>query len=154
MDDFFPTVLDLTGLANPQPEQKRDGQSLLPLLGGRSFERQRPLFWHYPHQWHGDVGVGLGIEPFSAMRKGRYKIIYFYGDGVADGGGDEPRVELNYMSLYVSEERDIAASQPRRCIKLRDELVAWLLEVHAGIPIVKSTDEPAVLPERGSPLRD
>tara|TARA_R110002094_G_scaffold181509_2_gene159403 strand:+ start:963 stop:2591 length:1629 start_codon:yes stop_codon:yes gene_type:complete len=152
MDDFFPTVLDLAGVANPVPKPDRDGQSLAPLLAGRSFERETPLFWHYPHQWYKDVGVGLGIEPFSAMRKGRYKVIYFYGDGVADGAGYDPRVELYDLSLDLSEAHDLAGSEAKRCIALRDELVDWLQRVGAGIPIIKATDKPAALPAAGSPL--
>jgi arylsulfatase A-like enzyme len=154
MDDFFATALDVAGVKNPVPARERDGQTLVPLLSGRTFERHAPLFWHYPHQWYKDVGAGLGIEPFSAMRKGRYKVIYFYGDGIADGKGYDPRVELYDLSLDLSESRDIATSQPERCIKLRDELVSWLSQIDAGIPIVKATDKPANLPQPNSPLRD
>ena len=154
MDDFFATALDVAGIKNPVPAKERDGQSLAPLLSGRTFERHAPLFWHYPHQWYKDVGTGLGIEPFSAMRKGRYKVIYFYGDGIADGKGYDPRVELYDLSVDLSESRDIATSQPERCIELRDELVSWLTQVDAGIPIVRATDKPADLPQPNSPLRD
>ena len=154
MDDFFATALDVAGVENPVPQKERDGQTLVPLLSGRAFKRRAPLFWHYPHQWYKDVGTGLGIEPFSAMRKGHYKVIYFYGDGVADGKGYDPRVELYDLSLDLSESRNLATSQPKRCIALRDELVTWLAQVDAGIPIVKATDKPAALPQPGSPLRD
>jgi arylsulfatase A-like enzyme len=154
MDDFFATALDVAGVENPVPQKERDGQTLVPLLSGRAFKRRAPLFWHYPHQWYKDVGTGLGIEPFSAMRKGHYKVIYFYGDGVADGEGSDPRVELYDLSLDLSESRNLATSQPKRCIALRDELVTWLAQIDAGIPIVKATDKPAALPQPGSPLRD
>ena len=147
-------MLEIAGVANPVPETERDGQSLVPLLSRRPFERRKPLFWHYPHQWYRDVGVGLGIEPFSAMRKGRYKIIYFYGDGIADGKGYDPRVELYDLSQDLGEMRDLAAIQPEHRIELRDELMAWLREVGAGIPVVKTTGKPADLPKKGSPLHD
>ncbi len=144
-DDFFPTVLDVVGVEHPVPERERDGQSIGPLLSGQTFERSRPLFWHYPHQWYKDVGVGLGIEPFSAMRKGRYKLIYFYGDGVADEQGEDPRVELYDLSLDLSEAHNLALTQPKRCNELREELFAWLRQVGAGIPVVKATGKPAEL---------
>ena len=143
MDDFFPTVLDLAAIDNPVPKAERDGQSLRPLLSARTFARARPLFWHYPHQWYRDIGTGLGIEPFSAMRNGRYKLIYFYGDGIADGEGPDPRVELYDLSLDLSEGRDLAATKPELCARLRAELFAWLRQVGAGIPIVKATGAPA-----------
>jgi len=152
MDDFFATALDVAKVANPVPETQQDGQSLVPLLANQKFKRRAPLFWHYPHQWYRDVGVGLGIEPFSAMRKGRYKVIYFYGDGVLDGEGYDPRVELYDLSVDVSESNDLAASEADRCVALRDELVAWLTEVAAGIPVVRATGKSAPLPARGSAL--
>lgn len=152
MDDFFATALDIARIANPVPQEQQDGQSLVPLLSNRAFERLQPMFWHYPHQWYRDVGVGLGIEPFSAMRKGRYKVIYFYGDGVFDGEGDDPRVELYDLSADLSESNNLAASEPDRCIALRDELIAWLTEVAAGIPVVRATGKPASLPAKGSAL--
>ena len=86
------------------------------------------------------------------MRKGHHKLIYFYGDGVADGEGDDPRVELYDLSLDLSEQHDLASIQPARCIEMRDELLAWLREVGAGIPIVKATGEPAVFPKKGRPF--
>jgi len=138
-------VLDVVNVDNPVAETKRDGQSLRPLLSERAFARNRPLFWHYPHQWYRDVGVGMGIEPFSAMRKGRYKLIYFYGDGIADGSGEDPRVELYDLSRDLSEEHNLAATKPKLCAELRRELFSWLRQVGAGIPVVKTTGKPAVL---------
>jgi arylsulfatase A-like enzyme len=154
MDDFFPTFLDLVGVTHPVPEKERDGQSLVPLLAGKSFTRAKPLYWHYPHQWYGKVGVGLGIEPFSAMRKGDYKVLYFYGDGIADGEGQDPRVELYDLSKDIGEDKDLSKTQPEMAITLRDELIAWLRDVGAGIPIVRITGKPVALPEKGSPLTD
>ena len=40
---------------------------------GAPLSANRPLVWHQPHYW----GVpGPGIEPFSAIRLGRWKLIY------------------------------------------------------------------------------
>ncbi|MFT4511376.1 MAG: arylsulfatase A-like enzyme [Planctomycetota bacterium] len=154
MDDFFATAVHVAGIDNPVAKNERDGQTLVPLLSGRAFERRAPLFWHYPHQWYRDVGTGLGIEPFSAMRKGRYKVIYFYGDGVVDGEGYDPRVELYDLSVDLGEERNLATNEPILCMALRDQLVAWLAQVGAGIPIVKATNKPVALPKPGRPLHD
>ena len=152
MDDFFPTFLVLAGVPEPVDEKKHDGQSLVPLLVGKPFTRKKPLFWHYPHQWTGKVGVGLGIEPFSAMRKGDYKVICFYGDGIADGEGQDPRVELYDLAKDIGESRNLVRTRPKLAIQMRDELISWLREVGAGIPIVKSTGKPVLLPAKGSPL--
>ena len=43
---------------------------------------ERPLYWHYPHFW----GVaGPGIEPYSAIRVGQWKLIFYYSDQVRRG---------------------------------------------------------------------
>ncbi len=92
-DDLFPTILSLASLDHPLLRDTLDGMDLTPLLAGRKLERRSGLFWHYPHQWYRDVGVGLGIEPFTAMRDGDYKRILFYGDGVVDGTKHDPRLD-------------------------------------------------------------
>ena len=104
------------------------------------FARAKPLFWHYPHKWYRDVG--LGIEPFSAMRRDRYKVIYFHGDGIADGAGEDPRLEVYDLSNDLSEEHNLVDARPKLSAGLSDELFRWLRQVGAGIPIVKATDEP------------
>ena len=45
--DFYPTLLDVAGLA-PEEGQVCDGVSILPLLQGKEIP-ERPVFWHYPH---------------------------------------------------------------------------------------------------------
>jgi arylsulfatase A-like enzyme len=147
-DDIFPTILSIAGIKNPVPEAKRDGQDLRGLLTGKGFKRNGALYWHYPHQWYRNVGVGLGIEPFSAVRKGQWKLIYFYGDGVSDGKGYDPRVELYDLSKDIGEARNLAESKPEKAAELQEMLSRWLKEVGAGIPIVSATGRAADLPGR------
>ena len=115
--DFYPTILELTGLPLA-PEQHVDGVSLVPLLKGQAIE-PRPLFWHYPH--YGNQGG----EPSSIIRRGDWKLIHYWEDG---------RDELYQLSEDPAEQHDVAQQQPERRGTLRRELDAWLTEVHAKIP--------------------
>lgn len=54
--DFYPTLLDVAGLA-PEEGQVCDGVSILPLLQGKEIP-ERPVFWHYPH--YGNQGGNSG----------------------------------------------------------------------------------------------
>ena len=144
-DDIFPTILSLAQIANPVAPEQQDGQDLRGLLSGGKFTRAKALFWHYPHQWYRDVGVGLGIEPFSAMRVGKWKLIYFYGDGISDGQGQDPRVELYDLSADIGETRNLASSAPERTRDMQTALFDWLKQVGAGIPVVTATGKAAEL---------
>ena len=64
--DFFPTIIDLTGSTGRMAEI--DGTSILPALKGARMA-PKPLFWHYPHY------SNQGVEPGSAVRLGKYKLI-------------------------------------------------------------------------------
>ncbi len=70
--DIFPTLLDLTGLASPDPARPLDGVSLRPLLSGAAMsERPRPIgFWVRPDddarygRWIA-AALALGTTPTS-----------------------------------------------------------------------------------------
>ncbi len=115
--DFYPTLLELTGLP-PRPEQHVDGVSLVPLLQGKAIA-DRPLFWHYPH--YGNQGG----EPSSIIRRGDWKLIHYWEDG---------RDELYDLVADPGEQRDRVANHPDRAEALRRELDAWLQETDAKIP--------------------
>ena len=59
--DWYPTLLDLAGIAIPD-NQVVDGVSLVPLLEGGEIE-DRALFWHYPH--YGNQGGGTVLHHFA-----------------------------------------------------------------------------------------
>ncbi len=61
--DFYPTILDMAGLA-PRPEQHADGASLTPLLRDKGKPERDALYWHYPH--YGNQGG----SPGAAIRAG------------------------------------------------------------------------------------
>ena len=115
--DFYPTILELAGLPL-NPKQHVDGVSLVPLLEGGSIPK-RDLFWHYPH--YGNQGG----EPSSVIRSEDWKLIYYHEDG---------RNELYNLKSDVSEQTDVAASQPERATMMRQKLNMWLAESGARFP--------------------
>lgn len=114
--DLYPTILDLAGLEVIE----YDGKNLLPFL--RSTDQQidrSTLFWHYPHYHRG------GATPYSAIRKGPYKLIEFFEDG---------NIELYNLSDDIGEENNLAKTQPEMLDELYEELKLWRNEVAAQYP--------------------
>ncbi len=116
--DFYPTLLDLAGLPQ-KSNQSKDGVSLKPLFAGEKLS-ERPLFWHYPH--YGNQGG----EPSSMIRKGDYKLIYYW---------ENNRSELYNLSSDPSEQNDIASANVELTAQLQEELLKYLDEVGANKPI-------------------
>lgn len=135
-DDFFPTILSLAGVNNPVDAADLDGQDLAGLLTGDGFEREGGLFWHYPHQWYQDIGVGLGIQPFSAVRVGDHKLIFFYGP---DGG----TVELYNLADDIGEQSDLAgdADSQAELLFLSTVLRRWMEDADAQLPVDRATGQ-------------
>ncbi|MCO6493345.1 MAG: sulfatase [Phaeodactylibacter sp.] len=69
--DLAPTLLEFAGAPVPESMQ---GQSLKPLLEGKSARWRKAIYYHYyeyPHGWH-------RVRPHYGIRTGRYKLIHFY----------------------------------------------------------------------------
>ncbi len=116
--DFYPTLLELAGLP-AQPEQHRDGVSIVPLLRGQVAAPRDAFFWHYPH-YHDS-----GWTPGGAMREGDWKLIEFFEEGTA---------ELYNLATDLSERANLAATEPVRLKTMRARLAAWRAETGAFIP--------------------
>lgn len=116
--DFYPTILDYAGL-KMQPQQHQDGISIMPVVKG-DYQPDRPLFWHYPH--YGNQGG----EPSSIIRKGDWKLIYYYESG---------NCELYNLAIDISENEPLNAQHPDKVKELKAELMAWLDEVDARKPV-------------------
>jgi arylsulfatase A len=132
--DYAPTMAEAAGLAGKLRDI--DGRSLLPLLkGGRRLGREE-VFWHYPH-----YSPQLG-KPSAAIRRGDFKLIYFFEDS---------RAELYNLAADIGEKNNLAAAQPRRAAALRSRLLAWLKETRAQIPAANPNYDPAREREPGPP---
>ena len=159
--DLFTTILSMAGVQNleqythDQGKRIVDGYDLTPILNGSgTFRRDGALFFHYPHQTWGDIGFGPGIEPFSAVRDGDFKLIYFYGDGKADGQGPDPRIELYNLADDIGEQNNLASTHPIQAFELESELVQFLQDVNAQVPVIRATGVNAELPQFGDLTND
>lgn len=112
--DLFPTLVEAAG-STPGMGPPPDGVSLGPLLRGEA-PPERALFWHYPH--YGNQGGA----PYAAIRRGDWKLIEWHEDG---------RVELFDLSKDEGETTDLAAAEPDRTSRLRDEIHGWQRDVGA-----------------------
>ena len=114
--DFYPTMLELAGLA-PRPEQHLDGTSLVPLLtDGVADRRGDNLYWHYPHY------SNQGGFPGGAVRSGSWKLLERYEDG---------RIQLYNLADDAGERNDRAADEPARADEMRRRLHDWYRKVDA-----------------------
>ena len=76
---------------------------------------------------------GIGIEdrevsktkPQSSIRKGNYKLIYFY---------DSNKVELYDLREDIQESNDLSQSRPGDAAELESELFNYLNKVNARFP--------------------
>jgi len=88
-DDFFPTILSILKQSDIQPpndprlSKQITGESIYPLFTSTGqLNRGNVYYVHYPHYWWIERGPynTPGIEPFSAIRRDQWKLIYFYND--------------------------------------------------------------------------
>ena len=135
--DFYPTILEMAGLA-ARPQQHLDGISLVPLLRGQSFDRGT-LYWHYPH--YGNQGA----SPGSVIREGDWKLIEW---------ADEGKVELFNLARDPGEQRDLAGERKGQVANLRKKLQAWRKETGALQPVPNPNYDPDKRSGRGAPRRN
>jgi arylsulfatase A-like enzyme len=127
--DFYPTLLELAGLAVPA-EQAIDGRSMAPLLRGECdavFE-QRDLFWHYPH--YGNQGG----DPSSIIRSGNWKLIHYHEEG---------HDELYDLAADPGERNNVLPANQQKAGELRGRLDRWLRDTGAKFPVPDPQFDPA-----------
>lgn len=119
--DFYPTLMELTGLEVPR-EQVMDGLSLVSLLRGEKNRKieTRDLFWHYPH--YGNQGG----DPSAIIRRGPWKLIHYFEDF---------HDELYNLESDPGERHNVFAAHPETATDLRQRLDRWLLETGARLPV-------------------
>jgi len=128
---------------DPSPQQEevpkfdhlfRDSGNLADNFRNAREAPQRSLYWHYPH-YRGLLGPGL--EPFSAIRKGDYKLIYFYLD---------QRWELYNLSNDIGETMNLARIPNGKNREVGSDLAArligYLKECNAQYPVDGKTGAP------------
>ncbi|MCW9707909.1 sulfatase [Fodinibius salsisoli] len=129
-EDFYPSILELAGVNVPE-NSSTDGQSFIPLLQDKvPSDEQRKLFWHYPHKWGPD---GPGYDPFTAIRNGKWKLIYFYNGQIW---------ELYNLETDIGESNNMISQNPDIAQSLAEKMKEWMEEVGAQLPISRQTGKP------------
>ena len=111
--DFFSTIIEIT--KSEPVSVKTDGISIVPLLK-KDKMKTRPLYWHYPHY------SNQGVEPGSAVRLGKYKLIDNFEKG---------KQELYDLENDLSETKDISSSNPEKTRELFKLLENWRNKTNA-----------------------
>ena len=137
IEDFYPTILEMAGIRRYRTVQPIDGRSFVPLLTGRGANpaHGRSLYWNCPNVW-GPTGPGIG--PTCTIRRGDWKLVYYYEDG---------RRELFNIRRDIGEREELSASEPRRVRELSRRLGRFLRKVGAQRPSFKATGEPCPWPD-------
>ncbi len=143
IEDFFPTILEIAGAKAQLRTVRVDGQSFLPQIQGKRQKgnQGRALVWHYPNVWG---PTGPGIEPYSSIRQGEWKLIYYY---------DGPRIELFNIAHDIGEGTNLAQAESRLARRLIATLGQWLRDVDAQMPFDKQTGAVVPVPDANLALR-
>ena len=122
--DIYPTVLEVTGAAAPNPIQPLDGLSLIPLFDQKTESRAKPMpFWEHRagHAVWLDWPYKLHTNPVTT----RYK------KSKEDAG--LPAVLLYDLSKDPKETTDLAAMEPERVAKMSAALQTWKASVEKSL---------------------
>lgn len=126
-------------LAGAIPSRQLDGVSILGLLDGSGYKvKDKTMIWHFPY-YHpeGDAFDSaidtIGIDdkkvsktkPQSAIRKGKFKLIYFY---------EDESCELYDLSEDLSEQHDLSPKKSALVKSMKRELMMILDSAGARFP--------------------
>ncbi len=131
IEDIFPTILEMADVRDfDQIGGEIDGVSFVPLLKqAQGYPKDRALFWHFPHCYD--------RPPYSAVRKGDWKLIYFYAD---------QHYELYNLAEDIGESRNLYKQRRDIADRLATTLHDFLVDAKAHIPTLKRTGETVPLP--------
>ncbi len=129
--DLFPTILSAASI-DPPRDHVIDGRDIRPVLEGATPDRT--VLFHQPHTWGAS---GPGIEPFSAVRSGPLKLIFFHGDR---------RFELYDLESDPGETMELSRRNPQELRRMRDLMHQELISQQAQLSIDRSSGLPVVLP--------
>lgn len=119
--DHYPSWLEMAGAAL-RPKSHVDGVPYLPLLAGGQGDPARVTYWYSPRprpNQTGDTAAG-------AVRVGDWKLVRNYDPSKKD--------ELFNLAADPGENKDLAASDPKRATSMRQQIDGWLASIGAAKP--------------------
>lgn len=132
IEDFFPSLLAMAQVSQYKTSQKIDGISFLPIFKNPLFsDDSRVLIWHFPHKWTPDDGPGINY--YSAVRKGCWKLVYQWRTG---------RKELYNLNDDIGEQHNRENDFPAIAEGLAATLFAKLKDRKALLPMDRKTGRP------------
>ena len=141
IEDFFPTILEIAGVKNPDIIQKIDGKSFLPLFRNSTLkDNEREIVWHHPNRWIPAEGPNIHFS--SAFRKGDWKLIYDY---------RKSNLELYNLKNDIGELDDLAAANAEKVKELAVLFSNKLKKWHAQMPVWKKTGKQVAWPDQVVP---
>ena len=114
--DYYPTILDMVGLAR-MPQQHIDGRSLAGLLLGERTLSRDGLYWHFPH--YSNHGMQ---SPGGAVRSGKYKLLEYF---------ENNSIQLFDLDSDLAEQHDLSKTHPEIASQLLKKLHQWQRDVGA-----------------------
>ncbi|NJB82083.1 sulfatase [Wenyingzhuangia aestuarii] len=124
--DVFPSLMGLTNSFVKSP-RNIDGVDLSPLLLNKGVVKRDAVYWHYPHYHPG------GAKPYSAIRKGDWKLIQVF---------EHDTLELYNLKTDIGETTNLATKYPEKTEELVKDLETWRKSVNAQMPTVNKDYNP------------
>ena len=87
----------------------------------------KPLIWHYPNWW-GPSGPGIGS--YSAIRDGKWKLIYSH---------DKLELELYNLEEDIFEKNNLVSENIKVTHELSQKLTDYLIKNNAQMPLIKKS---------------
>jgi len=137
IEDFFPSILELARIKDSKTIQETDGKSFIPILKNPAYlDTNRVLVWHMPNKWTGKDGPGINY--FSAVRQGNWKMVYNMRTG---------KKELYNLHTDIGENNDLASFFPEKVKSLSAILSEKLRAWNSPMPKYKNTGKSVPLPD-------
>ena len=139
IEDFFPSILEMAQVKEWNVPQIVDGQSFVPMIEHPTDGPQnRAVYWNTPNTWISGNYRNAGIGQTCAIRKGDYKLIYWYVDG---------KKELYDVRTDIGETTDLSTQRPDKVKELSEELGKFLRESGGQRPSLVATGKPCPWPD-------
>lgn len=130
--DLYPTLLAAAGVQFPTGHTI-DGVNIKSIFE-MSTPPPRTIGWNQPHQVN---ATGPGIEPFTSIRHGNWKLIVFH---------DGPRVELYDLNADIGETHNLAKTNLDMTKAMLSRLRDWTAQTGAQLSIEISSNQPVSIP--------
>ncbi|MEN6363256.1 MAG: sulfatase [Bacteroidales bacterium] len=121
--DFYPSILEMTGLKMSSVKHVLDGMSITPLLKADKKKQasleKRAIFWHFPH--YSNHGMQ---SPGGAVRLGDYKLLDYL---------ENNTVQLFNLAKDPGEQNDLSKKEPGKVKELKALLDKWRKDVKADM---------------------